>query len=449
MPRVPRGEHHSAGRDFGPPAAHPGYVRSPLSRLLLVYLVGAHLSLLTAGVMVATNGDALATSTLHPRTLAVVHLVTLGWLTAIALGALYAVPPLALRTKLTVRWPDFVAAFGVLIGASGVIAHLWLGTYGGVTWSGGMIGAGALWVMVRALAALRDGAAPRVQRAALALALTGLLTTATLGILAALGRSRPVLSAGPIYALAAHAHVGLIGWLGLLTIGVGHRLLPMLVPAAMPDSRRAALSLTLATLTAIALPTSWLWQPATPALHTAAAVPLLVAVGLFAVDVATMFVRRKPKARSLPRVDPALLAVGSGIVCLLAATVLGFVLLIAPWHTAWIATYGALALLGGFSSLVLGVSLRLWPLVLAVHGHVPPRQPPPVPGELPSLHLQWTAVLGWLFAMPCVAAGAACGDASVARIGGVAWSLAAMAATGNVLRVWRRADDRRADVRPS
>lgn len=414
-------------------------MRSPLSRLLLVYFGGAHLSLLAAGLVVATNGDALATSTLHPRTLAVVHFVTLGWLTAIALGALYAVPPLALRTKVAVRWPDFVAAFAVLIGASGVIAHLWLGTYAGVTWSGGMIAAGALWVMVRALAALRTGAAPPVQRAALALALLGLVATATLGILAALGRSQPVFSAGPIYALAAHAHVGLIGWLGLLTIGIGHRLLPMLVPAAMPDSRRAALSLTLAATTAIALPASWLWQPATPALHTAAAAPLLAAVALFAFDVVTMFLRRKPKARSLPRVDPALLAVGSAIGCLLAATVLGFVLLIVAWQPAWIATYGALALLGGFSSLVLGVSLRLWPLVLAVHGHVPPRVPPPVPGELPSLRLQWVAVIGWLVAWPCVAAGAACSEAALARLGGVTWSVAAMAAVCNVARVWRRA----------
>jgi hypothetical protein len=169
---------------------------------------------------------------------------------------------------------------------------------------------------------------------------------------------------------------------------------------------------------------------------------LLVAVALFAFDVATMFLRRKPKARSLPSVDPALLAVGSAVGCLLAATILGFVLLIVPWHTAWIATYGALALLGGFAGLVLGVSLRLWPLVLAVHGHVPPRVPPPVPGELPCQPLQWLAVLSWLLAWPCVAMGAACGHASIACFGGAAWTVAAIAATTNLVRVWRRTSER-------
>jgi hypothetical protein len=54
---------------------------------------------------------------------ALVHLVTLGWLTFSIFGAMYIVAPLALRTTMPVRRGDYVAYAAALTGLIGMVAH--------------------------------------------------------------------------------------------------------------------------------------------------------------------------------------------------------------------------------------------------------------------------------------------------------------------------------------
>ena len=72
---------------------------APGRRLPLLYLGLAHLCLAAAFAAVALVPAAVAGFYYHPRALAVVHLVTLGWITASILGALYMIVPMALAAR--------------------------------------------------------------------------------------------------------------------------------------------------------------------------------------------------------------------------------------------------------------------------------------------------------------------------------------------------------------
>ena len=66
---------------------------------------------------------------------AIVHLVTLGWITASILGSLYIVGPIALRLWLPAGWLDYVAFALVVTGIVGMVAHFWLESYS-AAWRG-------------------------------------------------------------------------------------------------------------------------------------------------------------------------------------------------------------------------------------------------------------------------------------------------------------------------
>ena len=66
----------------------------------LLYFGFAHLCLAAALLALAVTPRSLLGFYYHPRMLAVVHLLTLGWITSHILGALYLIAPMALRTRL-------------------------------------------------------------------------------------------------------------------------------------------------------------------------------------------------------------------------------------------------------------------------------------------------------------------------------------------------------------
>jgi hypothetical protein len=57
----------------------------------------------------------------HARMLGIVHLITLGWITASILGSLYLVGPIALRMWIPATWLDYTAFALVLIGIVGMV----------------------------------------------------------------------------------------------------------------------------------------------------------------------------------------------------------------------------------------------------------------------------------------------------------------------------------------
>ena len=433
--------HRQSAPDYAPTVA-----RTLPPVLALVHVYVGHASLACAAILLWLGSDGVAGSILHPYTLAAVHFVTLGWLTSTAIGATYVVLPTTLRAPMPVRWPDWVASALVWIGASGVVSHMLLGTYSGVAWSGGTACVGFAFVGIRAARALGIARAPLVQRVAVPLAYAFLVVAAMFGACVAIDRDAPIFAGGHLRAIAAHAHIALLGWLAVLVVGVGHRLLPMFVPAAPVEGRGPLVSVLLLALGAITLPICFVVAPWPSRLPLLGAVPVVVAAMRIALDARAMLRVRKPKPIALPRPDPALAAAAIAFACLAAGAGVGVATLALDLDARFVALYGVLVLLGGFGGLVLGIGFRLWPLAgwlrdfhaLTRDGATPDRASLPTPpAERASPRLQWIALSAHVVAVLALGIAVTTVRADGSRVAAVALAVAASVSAAHLARVVR------------
>jgi hypothetical protein len=333
------------------------------TRLLpTLYFALAHVALSCAFAAVACSPDSFGGFFYHPRMLAVVHLVTLGWITASILGSLYIVAPLALRTSLKVTWIDYTAFALVTIGVVGMVAHFWLVEYRGMAWSAATAATGILMVGVRTVPVLARAPIPRAIRLHIILAFANIAIASTMGVLLGVNKMTPVLPGRAMDHVFAHAHLAAIGWASMMVVGIGYRLLPMVLPSAMPSGptlyATAALleGGLLALFTAFTLHRALLWPGAA----------LLVAgFGSFIGHVLWMLRHPRPRPPAIRRPDPAVLHAGAAFLSLMAACAVGVWLSRAATSAATLrltTLYGVLGLVGFLAQMVVAMEGRLLPL---------------------------------------------------------------------------------------
>ena len=220
------------------PALSPSRGLPP--RLLPTLYIGlAHASLAVAFAVVALDPRGVAGFFYHPRMLAIVHFVTLGWITASILGALYIVGPVALRTRIPAGPLDYGAALFVATGLVGMVAHFWIEEYGGMAWSGATAGLGIVAVGLRIARPLGRARVPAAVRLHIALAFVNVTGAAFMGVLLGINRVHPFLPGFVLSNVFAHAHLAAVGWAALAG---------GLAFDAVPFVRAAAWSLFAATL---------------------------------------------------------------------------------------------------------------------------------------------------------------------------------------------------------
>ena len=336
--------------------------RVPDRNLPLAYLTLAHLSLLVATLVLAGDPRSLAGFFYHPRMIAVVHLVTLGWITGTILGMLYVVLPLALRSPLPARRPDHWAFWAFAVGEAGMVSHFWLASPAGMVWSAGLVVAALGWVGWRVLGALRRAPIPLEHRLPFLLSFANLILAGALGMLIGVDRSTDVVPGFVLAHVAAHAHLAALGWAMLMILGAGYRLLPMVLPAAMPTGGSVLATVVVTEAGVLALAAALFTGSA---LTPLAALVLVAGVGLFFGHLTWMRRRPKPPPRDLPRPDLGRAHIGLSFLYLLLAIGLGAAVLLwprSPHRVALLTAYGATLLVGFLSQIIVGFSVRLLPL---------------------------------------------------------------------------------------
>ena len=133
----------------------------PPRLLPILYFGVAHVALALACLAVAVDPRGVSGFFYHSRMLAIVHLVTLGWISTSILGSLYIVGPIALRMWIPATWLDYTTFTFVLIGVVGMVAHFWLEEYGGMAWSAIAVGSGIIAAGVHVAMCLRRASLPR------------------------------------------------------------------------------------------------------------------------------------------------------------------------------------------------------------------------------------------------------------------------------------------------
>jgi hypothetical protein len=403
----------------------------PESALPLAYFAFAHLGFLTALLVLAVRPDVPGAFFYHPRMVALVHLVTLVWLTGSILGAFYVVAPLALRLPLPAGRIDWGAFAAFCAGAGGMVAGLWTGDYDAMAVTALLALAAIAWVGARAWRRLPAAPVPWPVKLHVALAFTNIVAAAGFGIFIALNRRAGWAGGSPLAAAYAHAHLAAVGWVAMMVVGLAYRLIPMIVPAAMPTGSVLATSAILIEAGLAVLVWSLLassgWLPLGAA---------LIAAGFasFVAQIRRTLRRRLPRPPALPPRDWSTWQTHVALAWLLASLVLGLALSVGVpgrWHATAAWTYGVAGLVGFLAQIVTGMQGRLVPLYAWYRAFArfgaPPRR---AANALPSSAFARPIFLCWTAGVPLLAAGLASGWLPLISAGALV--LAGGVATGGI-----------------
>lgn len=202
--------------------------RAPSLALPLSFVFVGLGSLATLALLIPAQADALALPYLrNPAMLVVTHLITLGWASAITMGAMYQLVPVVLEQRIYSenlgRWHFALFGLGLLPLLTGfwLFDPIWLAVGGSL-----VVLAVALFLGNMALT-LASVQRLNIVGHYLAWSLTYFGTVVSIGLLVVFNLRWGFL--GPYHwpLLGVHLALGGLGWFTLTIIGVGYRLLPM------------------------------------------------------------------------------------------------------------------------------------------------------------------------------------------------------------------------------
>lgn len=231
----PSGSPASAPSSASPPATAPapgppGFAASgaPPFRLPGEHFAAALAFLVLGGAgLVWTAPELAAGAYPSPRVIGVAHLFTLGWITTSIMGALYQFLPVALGQPIRSQGLAHLT-FGLYApGLVGFVAGLLFMIPALMLAGATVFGVGILLFVANLAATLKRAERRDVTWWALACADVFLLVTLVLGLALAGNLRWGYLGGGRFLAVGTHLHVALAGWVLLVMVGVGHRLLPM------------------------------------------------------------------------------------------------------------------------------------------------------------------------------------------------------------------------------
>lgn len=220
------------------PPGPGGPTAVPPASVPLGFLAAGGVGLWAFGLAVWFAADHVVSAPTHPGVVSAVHVGVLAFLTTAVLGAVHQFAPVVARRPLrSVRAARLTLA--------GMVATAWLLPTGfahgpeSLVTVGGATGAAtvalAAWNLSGPLSA-RGGGVPL---AGLRLAIGFLVATVAFGVVYAIDRQAGWFPLLP-HRVLAHAHLGLLGWLGLTYVAVAEKLWPMFLLAHRPRARAGA-----------------------------------------------------------------------------------------------------------------------------------------------------------------------------------------------------------------
>jgi hypothetical protein len=393
-----------------------------------LYFGCAWLALALAFAAIAMNPRASAGFFYHARLAGIVHLVTLGWITMSILGALYVVCPVALRMPLPARRGDAVALGSTAIGIVGMVGHFWIEDFGGMAWSGMLVALGILYVGARVVRRLKSAPVPGGVKLHVVLAFANIALAATMGVLLAFDKDDHFLPGFVLANVFAHAHLAAIGWASMMVVGIGYRMIPMVLPAEIPRSKSVYASALLLEIGVLGLFVSMLLRSPLSRVFV-----LLIVAGfaVFLGHVAGMVKRRRRRPPELPAIDFAVRHTAMAFLSLAIAIALGLILALgnpSEWTLRVALAYGVFGLVGFLAQMVAGMQLRLLPLLAwysVAHRAASPEDIPPM-SRLSAHPLVGVGWLLWLWGVPALATGFALNAIPLLTAGAAALEVAVL-----------------------
>jgi hypothetical protein len=414
----------SSGRvAVGPPSVPPAAVP-------LAFLAAAGAGLVGFGVAIALVAPTAVVAPSSPKVVAAVHLGMLAFLSTAMLGAMHQFAPvIGARPLRSAR-----AAYAT---AAVFVPAVWTLALGFATGHPGLVSAGgatafcgialAVWNLSGPLSAPGKG----TPVLGLRLALGFLVLTGAFGVTYAFDRQAFWFGLLPRRVLA-HAHLGLLGWLGLAYMAVAEKLWPMFLLAHRPNARSGNWAVRLLPAGVLVL-AAGLLIPSKPV----AVVGGLVAGAGLAAHLASLAAVIRHRRRQLELLHAFVVASATSLV---VAAVAGALAGLAPVSNVWrvrLTSVEVMGLAGWLGLAIVGHAHKIVPFIAwsSLRARAVTTGPDGTPLLFAHLFHHPTARLTFAAAVTGVAAtlvGAATGTAFILRIGGIALAVTGALAVINL-----------------
>ncbi len=375
--------------------AAPSFEAAPAYGAPMRFLLTAPAFAFAAALLLAWSGPEALASRWTPATLALTHLVTLGFLAMVMVGAMFQFVPVFTGRRLPAN--NALAALvhaGLALGTPALAAGFLLGLpvwiRGGALLLGAAFAAfiaACAWRLVYARA--RDASLVAIGYALAGLAVTVALGV-TLGIALSGGRGLPLVSLSD-----AHAAWGAVGWVLGLVSAVALRVVPMFqvtppYPRAFERGFTPAMLAALAAWTALELAEGPVWARE--------ALGLLIGAGAVVFAAATLVLLAKRKRRAT---DATIAFMQIGMASLAIASLLWIGARAAPAlaeSDAYPVALGALMFVGFGMSVTIGMLYRIVPFLTWLHQSrsAPRAGGAPAPRVLSGVRHAWLHAAGTL-----------------------------------------------------
>lgn len=195
----------------------------PFSFFLIAPLFG-----MAASLLLLWYGQGMFASRWTPQTLALTHLITLGFLSLVMCGALLQMLPVL--AGIAVPRVVLVGSFShalISVGTLGLASGFLLGSQFWFKFAVTSLGLGFFLYITAVVMALWRVRMANATVVGMRMALLALLVTLVLGIILASGRAGWVVLGFPLLFTDVHLAWGILGWVALLLIGVSFQVVPM------------------------------------------------------------------------------------------------------------------------------------------------------------------------------------------------------------------------------
>ena len=362
-------------------------------KVVLPFYGYAAIAFFAATLLLLLSATDISNHYYHPHTLALTHIMALGWGTMIILGASHQLVPVLIEGKL---YSNKLAYASFVLAATGIP----LLTYGfyefdmgwPAKWGGGLVISAILAYLINIAQSMTKSKHENVHAVFVFTAALWLLITAILGLLLIYNFTYPLLPKGSFDYLPFHAHIGIVGWFLLLVVGVGSRLIPMFLISKYNNIRQlwwicGLLNGGLLVFVFIFLDTGNRSLLSIPLLIVSAAIILF---GNFCFKC----YRQRIRKRVDEQMQVSLLSVLMMLLPVIFLVIIILLLALSPKeNVSLVITYGFIIFFGWITAIILGMTFKTLPFIVwnKVYHHLAGKRKTPNPKDIFS-----NAVFKWM-----------------------------------------------------
>jgi hypothetical protein len=211
-----------------PGATNTGLAKNTSYKVVLPFYLYAGISFLVATFLLIFSTPSFLQHYFHPHTLAITHVMALGWGTMMILGASHQLVPVLIEGKLYSNVLAYLSFACVGIGIPLLVIGFYQFDFGWPAQAGAiLINTGILFYLLNIAISMAKSKKENVHAVFVFTGTLWLIITTIVGLFLVYNFTYNILSHDSLSYLPLHAHLGIVGWFLMLILGVGSRLIPL------------------------------------------------------------------------------------------------------------------------------------------------------------------------------------------------------------------------------